>query len=91
MASSRLLIYITDFQGHLVTQRLIPAKNLPDLLLNVKDDVLENIKRSEKVGSRDYSLPKFNKGMKPILKENSRSVKNHKTNYSNYYLVKIVR
>lgn len=57
MASSRLLIYVTDFQGHLVTQQLIPAKNLPDLLLNVKEDILKNTKRREKLVSRDYSLP----------------------------------
>lgn len=57
MASSRLLIYLTDFQGHFVTQQLIPAKNLPDLLPNVKEDILENIKRREKLVSRDYSLP----------------------------------
>lgn len=59
MASSRLLIYITDFQGHLVTQQLIPAKNLPDLLLGVKEDILGNIKRREKllIVTRDYSLP----------------------------------
>lgn len=59
MASSRLLIYITDFQGHLATQQLIPAKNLPDLLLGVKEDILDNIKRREKllIVTRDYSLP----------------------------------
>lgn len=57
MASSRLLIYITDFQGHLVTQQLIPAKNLPDLLPNVKEDILENIRRRQKLVSRDHSLP----------------------------------
>lgn len=57
MASSRLLIYITDFQGHFLTQQLIPAKNPPDLLPNIKEDILENIKRRKKLVSRDYSLP----------------------------------
>lgn len=81
MASARQLIYITDFQGHLVTQQVIPAKNLPDLLLNVKEDILENIRRREKLVSRDYSLPKFNMGRKSIPKGNSRSITYQKTNY----------
>lgn len=59
MASSRLLIYITDFQGHFIMQQLISTENRPDLLLNVKEDVLENTERRQKLVSSDDSLSQW--------------------------------
>lgn len=37
-------------------QQLISTENRPDLLLNVKEDVLENTERRQKLVSSDDSL-----------------------------------